>query len=269
MPWEDEPGHPFAGIAAKLKRAEESIANLDAEIRAFFSGSKYPVMPDPDSGEWQGAVDYHKERPVPPRFAVLAGEIVHHLRSCLDHVAWYFSCAEYRRDKGTRIGFPVLDQKPQKAGDLKKKFEGISNKRVKVLIRCLQPYRHQGGATAHWLWILNDMDRIDKHREIVLVVSCAGLTFPPGAEYEARQLGAFLSQQKGQAPSDVDSDSLQTGMGSAKVPPEVVKSARVTPLLGFNRPVDEQYPEVISTLRRLLRVVRLVVDQFEGEKGEI
>jgi hypothetical protein len=41
---------------------------------------------------------------VPPRFSVLAGEIVHHLRSCFDHVTWNFSVGATPEHK--RIDFP-------------------------------------------------------------------------------------------------------------------------------------------------------------------
>ena len=47
MAWYDEPAHPFAGIAQKLERANDNIANLNNEIVRFFGASKYPVIPDP------------------------------------------------------------------------------------------------------------------------------------------------------------------------------------------------------------------------------
>jgi hypothetical protein len=83
--------HPFHGITEKLRRADENIVSLHGEILKFFGESKYPTIPHPDAEEWQEAVDYHKELRIPKRFGVLSGEIVHHLRSCLDHIVWHFS----------------------------------------------------------------------------------------------------------------------------------------------------------------------------------
>src|ERR1700691_3819144 len=98
MTWLTDDNHPFAGIAEKLKRANQNIINLNAEAVGFFEKSKYPVIPDTNSEHWQDAVDYHKQLPIPKRFSVLTGEVVHHLRSCLDHIVWIFSHATARRD---------------------------------------------------------------------------------------------------------------------------------------------------------------------------
>src|SRR6266481_7650612 len=106
--WFDDENHPFYGIVEKLKRFDENIGNLHNEIIAFFKGSKYPVLSNPDSKEWQEAVDYHRELVIPKRFSVLSGEIIHHLRSCLDHIVWHFSSAHYRRGHANAIEFPVF-----------------------------------------------------------------------------------------------------------------------------------------------------------------
>ena len=41
MHWTEDDDHPFAGIAEKLKRADENIVNLNDEILTFFKLSKY------------------------------------------------------------------------------------------------------------------------------------------------------------------------------------------------------------------------------------
>jgi hypothetical protein len=79
------------GINEKLKRANENIRNLDSEIVAFIEGGEYPVLPDANGKIPDEAISYHKNRVIPPRFGVLAGEIIHHFRSCFDHIVWHFS----------------------------------------------------------------------------------------------------------------------------------------------------------------------------------
>lgn len=86
-----DPEHPFHGIACKLKRVDENIINLNDEIDRFFKECKYPIIPHPNNEQWQNAVNYHRELRIPLRFSVLAGEVIHHLRACLDHVVWHFS----------------------------------------------------------------------------------------------------------------------------------------------------------------------------------
>src|SRR6185312_16356467 len=102
------PDDPFSGVLIRLQRANENIIYLQCEIRRFFQECKYPVMPDTDDERWQEALNYHRSLPIPKRFGVLAGEIFHHWRSCLDHIVWIYSSAEYRESHETAIQFPVV-----------------------------------------------------------------------------------------------------------------------------------------------------------------
>jgi hypothetical protein len=104
--------HPFRGIAEKLNRSHENIKNLEAEIARFFKESEYPLLTNDKAEIIPEAVEYHRKLPVPLRFSVLSGEVIHHLRSCLDHIVWHFSSGEYRREHMGWIEFPILKDRP-------------------------------------------------------------------------------------------------------------------------------------------------------------
>src|SRR5207302_10873159 len=110
-------GHPFDGIEEKLKRADQNIRNLDSEMASWIQSSDYPTIPNDNIEVFQKAVDYHAAREMPLRFSVLAGEVVHHLRSCLDHLAWAFSSTKERTEHPTRIEFPVFGSEPSKVSE--------------------------------------------------------------------------------------------------------------------------------------------------------
>ncbi len=78
------------------------------------NASEYPVLQLRQGGVARKAVGLPRERAIPLRFSVLAGEIVHHLRSCLDHIVWHFSNPAYRTDERKRryIEFPDLKDPP-------------------------------------------------------------------------------------------------------------------------------------------------------------
>lgn len=137
-----QPSPSFDGVEEKLKRTDENIVNLHNEITAFFDGCKYPVVPNPDSKDWQEAVNYHRALKIPKRFSVLSGEVVHHLRSCLDHIVWHFSSAEARRDHASALEFPIYAEPLTKdsARGYERKIQGITSVRVRELISQLQPY---------------------------------------------------------------------------------------------------------------------------------
>jgi hypothetical protein len=181
MAWNDDPDHPFAGIAEKLRRADQNIINLQSEIDTFIQSGEYPVIPYPNAQGWQEAATYHRDKPIPLRFAVLTGETVHHLRSCLDHVVWHFSDDEARKIPGS-IEFPIFEIKPSEKKEIERyarKIKGIANAKVLSLIEDMQPYKVGADASNHSFLILHDMDRFDKHRELVIVASSVDIAFPP------------------------------------------------------------------------------------------
>jgi hypothetical protein len=160
----------FEGIKEKLKRSHENVLNLKAEIERFFEKSRYPVLPQDDVKLLAEAIKYHMNREIPLRFSVLAGEIAHHLRSCLDHIVWQFSSDAYREKSFKRIEFPILETRPIDDDSIKRhagKIKGITHPGVLDLIEKLQPYNSPHPVESPLLAVHN-MDVIDKHRELVL-----------------------------------------------------------------------------------------------------
>lgn len=169
----------FAGIWEKLKRAEENIHNLDSEIALFFQKSDFPRIPEDDDELLRKAIQYHRNLPIPPRFSVLAGEIIHHLRSCFDHIVWHFTVQPGKNVR--KIEFPVFEEPP--ANHIGRKFfegkiAGITNSEVLSIIHGLQPYAATDPLNDP-LSIIHNFDIMDKHRELVICAGTASRFFPP------------------------------------------------------------------------------------------
>lgn len=178
MPWIDDPNHPFSGIAEKLNRAKENIFNLNSEIEKFFNESDYPAIPENDQQAFLKAIEYHRNRAIPLRFSVLAGEVIHHLRSCFDHVVWNFSIGP--KQNSMPIDFPVFDKQPLKPNELSRfhgKIQRITNANVLALIERLQPYK-SADPLDHPLSIIHTLDIVDKHQELLLCFSAGSRVFP-------------------------------------------------------------------------------------------
>ncbi|HEX4019533.1 MAG TPA: hypothetical protein VHX63_00170 [Acidobacteriaceae bacterium] len=166
------------GIVEKLKRTEENVFNLQSEISAFFEKSDYPVLPENDRKLLLKAIEYHKNLAIPPRFNVLAGEVIHHLRSSFDHIVWHFSVGATDKDKW--IEFPVFDEQPSKTKDIerfKRKIERVRDPNVIDLIKRLQPY-NSADPTDDPLSIIHSFDIIDKHRELILCGATGSTVVP-------------------------------------------------------------------------------------------
>jgi hypothetical protein len=169
-----QPEHPLHGVYLKLKRADENIINLQTEIDSFFKGCKYPVIPDRNDKRLQEALKYYRELRVPLRFSVLAEEIVHHLRSSLDHITWTLTDNSYKIPKNeSAIAFPILGKRPitkEEITNFERKIGGVKHQWAIDLIKKLQPYE-AADPLDDALLIVHDMDRLSKHRELPLVIT--------------------------------------------------------------------------------------------------
>lgn len=241
---------PPQAIYERLDRADECLKNLDAEIRHFLELSKYPFIPQENAEVTLDAVNYHRNREIPKRFGILSGEIIHHLRSCLDHIAWQLSSEKYRRDHPTAIEFPILEKRPTKRDErsrYQKKIKGISSPSALRLIESLQPY-HNTSPLDSKLFIIHKMDIFDKHREIVVCDSTGQ------AEIHIRDIPPEIVQ-KHLAGEDVIADIYA----------QVKKCGKVTPQISFEYPPRRPRKPVSATLQDLANAVRDVVEAFAEE----
>src|SRR6202043_4064084 len=111
---------PLDGCWAKIDRANENITNLQAAIAARFQPY---IIAGNVNHETKECVFVANAKTIPLRLSVLAGEIIHHLRSSLDHLI----CALVLQQSNVvnlRHAFPVcLDEKDFKSTRTRKKIE--------------------------------------------------------------------------------------------------------------------------------------------------
>jgi hypothetical protein len=240
--------HPFDGIGEKLKRSNESIKNLEAEIARFFQESDYPTLPKNNNKLLLEAITYHKDRPIPLRFSVLAGEIVHHLRSCLDHIVWIYSSPSYKSEHFRRIEFPIFEARPRDKNEstgYERKIKGIANTAVLALIEKLQPYNSPDPIDFP-LFILHQMDIIDKHRELVLGIATGALELP--IEIATRYV-AYLSGDPKDIPANIKS--------------QLENDTKFVPQVSFKDFGRREIEPVVPALAELNNFVVRVCDQFD------
>jgi hypothetical protein len=158
--------HPLVGCWVKIERAKEQVRDLNKEITALLSSGIYTIVGE-NQFERQRYVFKLLGPPVPLRIAVITGEIVHHLRSCFDHVVWALASKSGLPDT-ERVNFPVC-QTPEKFRNAVRDgiIKGVP-KTARPLIEQLQPYRASDPPNSI-LQIVHDLDIADKHRLLVVV----------------------------------------------------------------------------------------------------
>jgi hypothetical protein len=210
---------------------------------------------------------------VPLRFAVLAGEIIHHLRSSLDHLVY----ALVIQNGGTPTNknqFPICSTAENFAKECKRKkrIDGVSES-AKRLIMAVQPYTTPTpGDTV--LSILNKYDIDDKHKLLPVVTTVVKNseeirigTNPEIATAVTRQNKTPTITGFGTpAPQKISKDGVEVfKIRLAEPAPELVATANIVPELVFEKCGSLEFSLVIKTLVVLFKGTQHTIETFAGE----
>jgi hypothetical protein len=104
---------------------------------------------------------------LPPQIALIAGDVIHNLRSALDHAAvqCYLHAQGATAPLPARVAFPVGDDESHFLNELTRRCQGMNPQAVQA-ITALRAFK--GGNDA--LWKLHRLDIIDKHLSIPTVL---------------------------------------------------------------------------------------------------
>ncbi|MGA8804861.1 MAG: hypothetical protein WB866_09235 [Solirubrobacterales bacterium] len=165
--------HPWlVGPEAKLDRAIEHLETVKEACERFLKTQPFTVSTEFESEADCYVARFRQRREMPIAVGVIVGEVVHDLRSALEHVAWLLATAHADDpaklwEKGTRekITFPVA--KKREHFDSHSLMEFISVPAQRVLDE-LQPHTRGNPyqVERHPLAALHDFWNVDKHRVV-------------------------------------------------------------------------------------------------------
>jgi hypothetical protein len=201
-----------------------------------------------------------------PEHGIIIGDLVHQLRACLDNLAYAMVkpiCTDV--DTLRKVQFPIFDH-PDKLRDnwrfhaLIKVF-GASSSEI-AEFKATQPYeRNPARPTADYLWIVSELDNIDKHRTILVVnptVSVRGTL--------KAQDGKTRSFTACDQPIKSGAAVLDIGWPIPDPPPEVdvERAAQLITLSETGGLCDGK--SIYWLVRRMVKAVSDVVTAFEAKK---
>ena len=179
---------PFTGIRLKLSRALDEFKALDKEIASFINTKPHPYRPSVNFNVTTRVLTLrvHIEKAPNPIWGIRIGEVIHNLRSALDHAVWELVV----RNKGVAPKIPSKNQFPIFQTEIgHRSFDttgtqlmlaGVSSGAID-LIRTEQPFC-TGEKLECPLWHLQELSNADKHRTIHVtgtMVSEYKFTMPP------------------------------------------------------------------------------------------
>ncbi|HEY4811239.1 MAG TPA: hypothetical protein VIH71_09300 [Solirubrobacteraceae bacterium] len=159
------------GADLKIERAKRHLANLKEVTKRAFDPKSYEFRREIDHKTGKHILWADRLPVIAPEWSVVIGEVVFHLRSALDHLAYQLVILD-KKIPTCKTQFPIRESTCNKNGKLMP-LKGwlmpeIKSKKILAALHECQPY--QGGHNDP-LWLLRVLNNIDKHR-LMLVVVC-------------------------------------------------------------------------------------------------
>lgn len=173
----------------KLDRADKHLREFQIAIGEYVRRSPYDAVRVVGGGDCRKHVGYDcggswslriTEQP-DPMLAVVAGDVIHNVRSALDHIAVALAPRERRykasfpietRNIWAKKGRRYIDSDPQSRKRWRSSTQGMAPGAIAILKR-LQPYQESTPDKAA-LALLSRLENADKHRQLTILTM--GLT---------------------------------------------------------------------------------------------
>jgi hypothetical protein len=241
----------------KLSRAEKHLLEFDGEVGAYIDRDPYrpvrSVKTKAERSSWLYRIQFDEPD---PNLAVIAGDVLHNVRSALDHIA----VALVPRKRRSSASFPVIERLNKEAVvGFRTACTGMP-RQARAIIKENQPYRAGPSAELHWLTLLSAFENADKHRNLVVV---AGGLVNGTVTVTAR--GRLLSQRTGADFRYRDTEIAHFGWTErpALTEPEVNVEVVGTVLVAFEYRRVNGYVPAQQGLRDLLDTTRLMISRLE------
>lgn len=161
----------LAGARLKLDRAHEHLVTVQAEADRVTGTNAYALVPYTEDGGRKHLWRVENLKPLDPMFPLWIGDCLHNFRSALDHIA-YEAVKHAGLTPTKKTMFPLVAQQPAKPVYVRP--DPGPHPDALQIITDMQPY--QAGHEHAPLAILDNLDIIDKHRELLATV--AGVDLP-------------------------------------------------------------------------------------------
>lgn len=261
------------GCWAKLDRAEESIKRLDQEATAFFAADppRLKIVGEHKRGGLEYVFMAYGDPAVPLRFAVIAGEIVHHLRSSLDHLI-YALVLKSGNTPTRKNQFPICSTRQHFDSCQKEALKYVPHS-ARQLVIAVQPYTTPTPQNTV-LYAIQEYDNQDKHNLLVVVTAVAQLgqvirvgvdeAIADGPEREGKT--PTIVGLGDPSPKKISKEGTEVfSIRLAEPAPEFTATANIVPQLAFEKCGQVNFAPAIRTLTGLLAGTRNTIKSFLSE----
>jgi hypothetical protein len=250
-------------ILAKIERAKNHIRDLDRERYAFVNSGPYKIEAETNVNRRETSYYLTKAGKVPLTFATATGDILHNLRSALDHLAYQLVIIGIGGIEPTwKVYFPVADSPAIYETTKMGKIKGMRQEAIDAIDRA-KPYK--GGDDT--LWCLHRLNIIDKHRLVLLIgsglqhVDITHRRYETGGESRFQEV---LVQPVNRLPLVKEGDILWTDVATPDMPwPHVDYQLQFTFDIALGEPEVLKGKSLLETLQQTCDLVDNLISSFE------
>ena len=240
-------------IRVKVERAKQHLRDLEVARDSFIKSKPYRIESKPDPQTGYNVFYITDLQATPAEIGLVAGDVIHNLRSALDHLAYqlvYVSGATHSK----QTSFPIWDDATEYKAQRARRVQGMAQSAIDA-IDATEPY--QGGKGAG-LWCLHYLDIADKHHALLITpINLTGASFviPGFWERDYKGVGGVSFPDFGK--------SLEDGDVIATREPNRGDDMNFTLDIAFTKPEVIEGKPVIETLQRLVHLVDNLIISFK------
>ena len=149
----------LVGVRAKIERAKKHVGELQIALGAFYQTNPYVVRPEDDANTGDLIYRLCAAASIPIEIPIIVGDVLHNLRSAMDHLVWQLVEANGNAPRERATCFPVGESPEKHESRADRSAKGVCEEAMN-LIADAKPYK--GGDDD--LWHVHELNNIDKHR---------------------------------------------------------------------------------------------------------
>jgi hypothetical protein len=151
------------GATLKIERAAKHVADLNALFR---KNSPFSYILERNANTGECATFAKKNEPVIDEAGLICGDVVHNLRSALDHAYWGIVSPFATIDRERRrIQFPFCESQTRLEETIKNTLGDRAGANFEAILKRLRPHGEAGGNEL--LYLIHELNIIDKHRLLI------------------------------------------------------------------------------------------------------
>jgi len=223
------------GVRAKINRAKHHFEQIDTAVRhLFINADTTTAAPYYNMDRQELVLAWEKTTPVDPTLPLLAGDCIHNARSALDHLVFQLAVLNHApREAAKKTSFPVYLTPAEFKNAVRGKIAPFISGNALAEIEKLQPYAAANAGADDIIWVLSQLDIIDKHRLLIVTASkfrptAFTVTAPSGHEFSTEiPSGPWKPSERGTEVLRFDLSKAVTQPGKVNVKVNAARTVQI------------------------------------------